>query len=265
MISGAEFFVGRKQELRRISSAFEDGKHVLLFGEEGCGKTALAREFARQMVKANPWQHVFVSSQSVSLKDTCLELAESLHRLSLFVEVPESLSWLKQGLSWEKTKVEFRKLPVVPLKNLILANIKKDQNCVIVFDQLGKIKLRLFRFLDSLRDDAKFILITRSVKKEEMGRLWMLLWKFEKIEIKLLSFDETKQLASHWLEGVDFETSEEDKRSHEIFRASHGNPGILRGLCEQIRKQHTNSNVKTNVHLADIDRKITDFMKQKVA
>lgn len=43
-INAADLFAGRREEIKRFISAIDErGRHVILYGERGVGKTSLAR------------------------------------------------------------------------------------------------------------------------------------------------------------------------------------------------------------------------------
>lgn len=91
----------------------------------------------------------------------------------------------------------------------------------------------------------------------------MMLWGFEKIEVGPLALDETKRLASYCLGGMNRDTMENNKWFRETVRLSGGNPEVLRGLCDEIRKQNLNAKGEIHVRLANIDRKITSLLKEE--
>lgn len=262
MIQREEIFVGREQELKRMFDALAQGKHLLILGEKGCGKTALAKEFIRQ-AQAGHKGKILLSNRSHSLKDTCLELAGSLYSQGMLTKVPKGIKELDPGIPWEKAERYFSTLKTSVLKNMIFNNIREPGELIIVLDHLGKMKLKFFMFLDSLRDHARLILIARSAQKKETGRLWMMLWGFEKIELKPLTHDETTRLARHWLGEVSKGPVENNKWFREAVRISRGNPEALRGLCDEIRRQKLTAKGEVHVRLANIDRKITSLLQEE--
>jgi len=254
-----EIFVNRESEMEKVTEAFRDGKHILVYGEPGCGKTAFANEFIRRLCLSNLGHRVVVCNRCLSFKDTCLELIECLYRMGSLDKLPHMLAGLSHDLPWQKMQPHFAALGVIDLKNLALRNIY-HKNLVIVFDHFGKIERKFFHFLDGVRDHARLFLVARGTQKKEMGRLWMLLWGFERIELKLLSHQDMSRLAAYWLRGVEKGLSENDKWFQEVLRVSQGNPKILYDLCDQIHNQHL---AAVNVQIAEIDRKIADFLKEK--
>lgn len=98
MIQKGEIFVGREPELKTMFEALAKGKHILILGGKGCGKTALAREFMRK-AQTNLRSKVLLSNQSASLKDTCLELVGSLYGLRMLTKVPKGIKELDLNLN----------------------------------------------------------------------------------------------------------------------------------------------------------------------
>jgi len=257
MEQSREIFVGRKKELNAILQALQSEKHVILLGEQGIGKTALANELMKRLFVSSPKRVVLYCPQSVSLKDTCVELLGSLWRLKCIKKRPVNLRPLSTELPWEKAKAHFQKLRVTVLKNLFLANIVGEKY-FLVFDHLAKIKLKFFLFLDDLRDVAQLVLITRKRDKESAGRLWMLLWKYEKITIGPLSVDESKKLIA-----MTCRRPLANREYCEILRISRHNPGILARLCSRLSQQQPVAGSVKNVKMASLDQKIDEFMGMK--
>jgi len=260
MIQKQSVFVGREQELKSISEALKHKKNILLLAEKGSGKTALIAQFIKQTSQQNPDQKVLLSSQSASLKNTCFALVECLYRSHHLSEIPKEIKPLESSQPWEKVDSHFASLRTTVLKNLFLNNLRSVKKPIVILDHLGKIKLKFFAFLDSLRDDARLILVARTAQKAAMGRLWMMLWGFETIELQPLTHHETSRLALHWLEEV-VEPHERDRCRPELVRLARGNPGVLRDLCEQIRKQSLDKG-EIHVRIANIDRQIAGLRQE---
>lgn len=255
-----DVFIGRKQELKAIFRSLESKKHVLLFGEKGCGKSALIHEWMKRSIEGGAKKKILISDRSASLKDACLALARCLYDQRVLSKLPRGFERFDFNVPWEKAQLHFEQLKTTVLKNLILKNLR-DQDCVIVLDHLGKLKLKFFLFLDNLRDSVRLVLVVRSPAKKEMGRLWMLLWGFEKIELKPLSSHEANQLVLNCLDGLEEVPEKVLKR---IVSICQGNPAIIKTLCQQLHKQH-GLKMGFNVEMADIDWKIEDFLEIKEA
>ncbi|MBN1870573.1 MAG: ATP-binding protein [Candidatus Omnitrophica bacterium] len=265
MVRENDTLIGREQELKRIHAAVRRGTNVLIWGEKGSGKTAFLHEFMKQQNVLQARAGVMlVSTQCASFKDTCLALLGCLFERDLLVKVPKETKILNSDLPWAEVQTHFSRLRATVLKNLVLSNLCGIKNLTVVLDHVGKIKLKFYLLLDALRDYGRLILVTRSEKRQDAGRLWMLLWGFEKIEIKPLTPYETKRLARIWLEGINPGGPDSEKWFDELARRSHGNPRILRGLCEAVctRMMQTKANT-ANLRLANIDREISDFIKEK--
>ena len=143
---------------------------------------------------------------------------------------------------------------------MVLANAQ-GRDLVFVFDCLPKLKRKFYLFLENLKDCARLVIIPQNGTKNEMGRLWMVLWGFHQIDLKPLKNHDMKRLLMSWF--VKHPGLEGDNSTwiDEMVRAAHGNPGILRALIDEVMKQGDRHGAPKNIHLADIDRKISAFLK----
>jgi len=259
MVQKQVIFVGREQELKRICDALKDKKHVLILGEEGLGKTALVNEFIIRALQLNPKQKILLSRQSTSLKNTCIELVECLYRFHHLYKLPKEMKSLEFYQSGGISRTRFAKLRTVVLKNLFLNSSHSIKNLIVVLDHLGKIKSKFFSFLENLRDHAQLILIARTARKEEIGRFWVMLSDFARVELQPFSRMEANHLATHWLDGIEID----GEQLHDVIRIANGNPKILQDICREIRKQSFESKI-INVRIANLDRQMRGFVKNKI-
>ncbi len=92
-------FVGRRKEKRTAFNALKEGKSVLLRGQGGVGKTALAEHLAIRLLVRDPRTKVFTHSEKVPAADSLLkQMTEYLTKEHKQFEVVSELS-LKEKLT----------------------------------------------------------------------------------------------------------------------------------------------------------------------
>jgi energy-coupling factor transporter ATP-binding protein EcfA2 len=250
--------IGRDQELKELLEAFQESKHILILGGNGVGKTTLVESFAQEITKTSPHRKFVFCSADKGFKDVCLSLLDQLGDLGYLEKVPEPL---RKSLSSKGNPAQlFSKQSVTILKNIVLANAQ-GRGLVFVFDRLPKLKRKFYLFLENLKDCARLVIIPQNGTKNEMGRLWMVLWGFHQINLKPLKTHDMKRLLIGWIAEHPGLGGDNSVWIDEMVRAAHGNPGILRALTDEVVKQGDCHGAPKNVHLADIDRKITAFIK----
>ena len=154
-------FVGRREECVQLERLHAQHKHVLIIGPAGVGKTALITEMAG-------WLPFLVCPQSVRLSGICTSLENQL-------------------------ELEAGGQRLVPRKNRLLRALR-EAGQTIVFDGVAWMTPRLSSFVESVMERATVWIAARSEHSRDIGRIWPLLVRFVKIDIKPLSLAETRDL-----------------------------------------------------------------------
>jgi hypothetical protein len=201
--------VGRQDILDLLRENVVKGRHTLLVGPVGIGKSHILRHLATEMTldasfaklreSGPPTATGFALSGRRSivgrralylehispLKPALMELARKLHADgNLDVEGIEA-----RYMEWEDVRKKLASLRVHQLANLV-ATAMKDQAYVLLLDHLERVTPTMLPHLESLMHVALVIGATDE-RKAATRRLW---WSFEHIEVPPLPREQARQL-----------------------------------------------------------------------
>ena len=143
-------FVGRDGLLRRLGEHYRAGKHVLLVGQPGSGKSLLVAEFART------------------------------HRL-LWAPRSGSLGEILAALE-PAIGVEAGELKIAARVHRLAAALPK-LGCPLVLDNVSRVPPRVAHLVRVLLTSQPVWLLTRSTLPLDIGHLWSLLFFFVRIDL----------------------------------------------------------------------------------
>ncbi|MGH7997700.1 MAG: AAA family ATPase [Opitutaceae bacterium] len=193
-------FVGREGLLRRLGELYRAGKHVLLVGQPGAGKSALLAEFSRT------------------------------HRLLIAPEcgsLGALLEALEPQLGLEPGDLK------IPRRVHRLAAVLPKAGRPLVLDQVGRVPPKVAHFLRVQLASQPVWVLARSTLPLDIGHLWPLLFLFERIDLPPFSTAEAKEYLSRIPFGGDrIELLAAARRLH---RLSAGHPGTLAALAVELR------------------------------
>jgi len=215
-------FVGREREIARLRQLHQLRKHVLILGPEGVGKSALVA-------------HLY---ESLGLR-----VCPASERLSEICEALEREYDLAAG-----------DLHIVQRKNRLLKLLKGTRHAV-VFDGASWTTPKLSSFIENVAGRAPVWLCARSEHPWDIGHIWPLLVRFEKIEIKPFRPVETRGLveAAIRLGIVPPGMSDTVGQLHHLCA---GNPKVLCELIEGLATGRYDPHRKFDLRLLDLDRRI---------
>ena len=217
-------FLGRKREIDELLTLHALGRHVLIVGPAGIGKTALLR-------RVRQYCPLLLCEETSSLRRIC--------------------GSLEQQLGWAH-----HKLNIIERKNRLLAYLLRRREPV-AFDHVSRTLPRIARFIEYLGEQVPIWLACRSDKPHDIGQTWPELYKFTRIEISPLTELETRALIS---EAVAQQTIQSDAREHvdELHRMSGGNPRILEELLIELGARKYKIDSSFGLDLLKLDRRIHD-------
>ena len=160
MIKSFAFF-GRKREIGELLTLRALGKHVLIVGPAGIGKTALLRHIRQ-------YSPLLMCEETSSLRRIC-----------------DGLEW---QLGWAH-----QKLNLIERKNRLLVYLLRCGKPA-VFDHVSRATPRIARFIADLGEQIPIWIACRSDKSPDIGHIWPDLYKFSRVEISPLTEIETRAL-----------------------------------------------------------------------
>ncbi|MGO9584877.1 MAG: AAA family ATPase [Limisphaerales bacterium] len=215
-------FAGRRKEVAQLQRLHEQRKHVLIVGAEGIGKSALVTRLR----------------ESLNLR-----VCPASERLSGICEALERELDLGAG-----------DLHIVQRKNRLLKLLKGTKRAV-VFDGAGWTTSKLSSFIENVSERVPVWLCARSEHPWDIGHIWPLLVRFEKVEIKPFHPAETRELieTAVRLGVVPPSMADTVERLHHLCA---GNPGVLCELIAGLATGHYDPHKKFDLRLLDLDRRI---------
>ena len=218
-------FVGRENELAELQDLYTARRHVLIVGSAGIGKTALLR----QVRQSCP---MFLCEETSSLSRIC--------------------EGLERDLGWSHGK-----LKVIERKNRLLTHIR-GRGEVVTLDDVAVTPPRVSRFIQHLVEAVPVWIACQSTAASEIGHVWQHLFKFERVELSPLSFEEVRRLIEA---AVNLGNIQPEAREHalQIHRLSKGIPRILEALLIEMAARRYQMNTSIGMQLLELDRRIQEM------
>ena len=201
--------IGRQQEQERIKANIAKHQHTALIGAIGTGKSHLLRYATKDLKKVIYVEHI------QPLKSALISIAKDLHkdgRLKIEGVVAEYLEW-------EDLKRKVTRLPIMELLACIVEGIQ-GQNYTLVLDHLEGLTPSMAFTVSLLMDKALVLGATNDLKDSgHLARIW---WRFDVIELKNLSKEESLRLL--WLYADEKKIDDKVMFENKILTHSAGNP-----------------------------------------
>jgi hypothetical protein len=215
-------FVGRRKEVAQLERLHAQAKQALILGPVGVGKTELVRHFASRLP-------LLICPESV--------------RLSEIYSALEGQLGLDAG-----------DLKLVPRKNRVLRALAGSKRTV-VFDGLGWTTPKLSSFLECVMARVPVWIAARSDHSWDIGHVWPLLNRVERVELHSFQPTETRALVEAAVEAglIPGEALEVVKWLH--YR-SEGSPLVLRELLEELAAHPCDLSNPHALRRLDLDRRI---------
>ena len=215
-------FMGRGREIARLRWLHQQRKHVLILGTEGIGKSALVARLRESL-------NLRVCPASEHLSEICAALEREFN-------------------------LETGDLRIVQRKNRLLKLLQGTKHAV-VFDGTGWTTPKLGSFIENVSERVPVWLCACSEHPWDIGHVWPLLVRFEKVEIKPFHPAETRGLVEVAIRLGITPPSAADA-VEQLHRLCAGNPKILCELIEGLATGRYDPHKKFDLRLLDLDRRI---------
>ncbi len=215
-------FIGRRKEAAQLQRLHAQRKHTLILGPAGVGKTALIGQAVGQLP-------LLICPHSVRLSEICSALESQLALGSAEQRLPARKNRLLRALG--------------------------QTGRTVVFDGVDCTTPKLSSFLECAMERAPVWIVARSEYPWDIGRVWPLLVRFVKIDIKPLRLAETHEFveAAIQLGLAPAGAADAVRRLHHL---SAGNAGVLVALIVGLATGHYDPHRKFDLRLLDLDRRI---------
>ena len=253
-------FFGRNEELYQLVRNLQRGRHTLIMGEKGIGKTRLMLEskwifsgrirhidFAPDVmtqvrgqlgVRVNPKQYKILLIEHTSPLGDCLrEMAELLYH-SGDLRIPGE----EEESDWPSVKKKFTALGNNRMQSTLFEAISHAETpYLFFFDSLDQISPAQQPFIEALLNIS--VICTTTVRIKE-NILFKNLWaSFSKIPLEPLPESVSMELIDYFLGSYPFHIIDHDLYRREILKSSNGNPFHIKNmLWHGSREKFVNSN-----------------------
>ncbi len=218
-------FVGRIKEIALLQRLHAQGKHVLIIGAEGIGKSALIAQLRASLG---------------------LRLCPASERLSEICEALEGEFGLDAG-----------ELHLIARKNRVLNSLKGTKRAA-VFDGASWTTPKLASFIENASERAPVWLCVRSEYPWDIGRIWPLLVRFEHVELKPFHPSESLLLVEAAVRSR-MVPADALNIVGWLHRNAGGNPKTLCKLLEEIARGHYDFSNPLALRRLNLDRRIHEI------
>lgn len=253
MILSDQKFFGRKQELKKLVVNILLGKHTLIIGKRGIGKTTLIEQ-AIAVIKGST-HRIDISPTALAEEFKDIRLAHKLKsawkgeiklikvnlnktKSTIFNEIIEFLYAENDLVTDELIRINSDGTISIQVKNapIIIKSIT-GKNYIFLFDDLDLATGQMIEFIIDLMPHATIIATTSELKHEK--RFKHLYSFFEKIQLKELEKETTEKLTNYLIETyiTEIDTKTKEFLKNEILRISKGNPTIIKSALQQAKSQ----------------------------
>jgi len=217
--------VGRKEELAQLWELALKGRHVIVSGEPGMGKTVLL-EMLYQGLRAKGDINVFRVADARQFKTALVELAEQMHGRGIF-QHPNLSENVVRSMPWEKLHSKVKSLTIKDLAELLVVSLG-GQNAILIWDQFDRATPTELSWLHQFLNVAAVIIGTWDPTNP---KLKVILDRIPaKVEVKELSEAESFELMDRCFEIAPFAVSNLKWYRNGIWRKSQGNPRAIKDL-----------------------------------
>ena len=262
-------FFGRTEELYQLVRNLQRGRHTLIIGDKGIGKSRLMSEakwilsgrtkridFSSNIVtrlrghlgiRINPGQYKILFIEHSSPPGDCIkEITEKLYyNGDLHIDLDEERS------DWQTMKKHLSGFGNIRLQSVIFEGISRSENSYLIFfDELDRISPGQQKFIETLLNIA--VICTAVVKMKEnflFKRIWA---SFSRINLEPLPEQACFQLINYFLQNYPLHTADSNLYRREILKASNGNPFHIKNmLWHGSREKYVDGEEIRNLRRAD--------------
>ncbi len=208
--------IGREAELQRLQENVAKGRHTLLVGKVGLGKSHLLRVLDRELPRS------IYLEQVRPLRLSLLSLCQPLHARGEL-----ALPGLPADTPWAEVSKKLARLNIRELTD-VMAQSLQGRSSVLILDQLEGLTPSMAPTVERLLG-AALILGATSQIKPSLQKIW---WAFDRIDLPPLTREEARQLL--WtLADVD-QISDPTMFEARVLAQANGNPYALVEMVKQV-------------------------------
>lgn len=229
--------IGREELIEKITREARKGRHLLLTGPVGVGKSTILEAVIDRLIVRRDLIVLHVNEHQA--KGQFLEIARGLLESGLLkpsaLELDSGLDDLDPAaIEWAKIKRSVNRLSIRDLTAAIIPAIHAHKGRVLIaVDDLTTVTPTLVAFWLAILDAAQLITCA-SEKRKNVSRLW---WKLAEIEIAPLSVDSAKEIAQIYLRETGMLVEAPGLFIAHVVQQANGNPQALADLLADSSKE----------------------------
>ena len=229
--------IGREALVEQIAREARKGRHLLLTGPVGIGKSAvLEAAIERLLLRQN---RIVIHVGEHQAKGQFLELARGLLESGLLkpsvLELDAGLDAVDPAaIEWVRIKRQVNRLSIRDLCAAIVPALHEQRGQVLIaVDDLTQVTPTLVAFWLAVCDAAQ-IIACASARKPNVAKLW---WKLVEIEIPPLSPDSARTIAQTYLQQTGALVEAPALLIAHVVQQANGNPQALADLLADAGKE----------------------------
>ena len=229
--------IGREELIEKITREARKGRHLLLTGPAGIGKSTILEAVIDRLIVRRDLIVLHVNEHQA--KGQFLEIARGLLESGLLkpsaLELDASLDDLDPAaIEWAKIKRSVNRLSIRDLTAAIIPAIHAHKGRVLIaVDDLTMVTPTLVAFWLAILDAAQLITCAHE-KRKNVSRLW---WKLAEIEIAPLSVDSARAIAQEYMTQTGMLVESPALFIAHVVQQANGNPQALADLLADSSKE----------------------------
>jgi len=229
--------IGRDDLIERVTREARKGRHLLLTGRPGIGKSTVLEAVIDRLIVRRDLTLIHVNEHQA--KGQFLEMARGLLESGLLkpsaLELDAGLDDLDPAaLDWARIKRSVNRLSIRDLTAAIVPALHAHQGRVLVaVDDLTAVTPTLVAFWLAVLDAAQ-LLACASEKRKNVARLW---WKLAEIDIPPLSAESAREIARTYLQQTGTLVEAPALYLGHVVQQANGNPQALADLLADSSKE----------------------------
>ena len=229
--------IGREALVEQIAREARKGRHLLLTGPVGVGKSAVLEAVIDRLLRRQNRTVIHVNEHQA--KGQFLEITRGLLESGLLkpsaLELDESLDALDPAaLEWVKIKRQVNRLSIRDLCAVIVPALHAHPGRVLIaVDDLTPVTPTLVAFWLAILDAAQLIACA-SAKRPNVAKLW---WKLVEIEIPPLAPEHARAIAQIYLQQTGTLVESPPLFIAHLVQQANGNPQALADLLSDSSKE----------------------------
>ena len=229
--------IGRDELIERVAREARKGRHLLLTGPVGVGKSIVLEAVIDRLIGRRDL--VVLPVNEYQAKGQFLEIARGLLESGLLkpsaLELDEGLDALDPAaIEWVKIKRQVNRLSIRDLTAAIVPTLHAHKgNVIIAVDDLTAVTPTLVAFWLAVLDAAQ-LLACASAKRPNVAKLW---WKLVEIEIPPLAPEHARAIAQSYLQQTGTLVESPPLFIAHLVQQANGNPQALADLLSDSSKE----------------------------